>query len=261
MGQKYYPPFTKKPLKISLIGKPNVGKSSLFNSIAGSGIAIVHPTEGITRDYQSYDVKDYKFPFTVTDTGGIMDTKNIKGDSYKRIESWKKQRKNLGKSGTGTWDSEKPDFFWEDVFNNVKVPLQDSDIIFFVVDVRNGITNIDFNIRNWIKQNVVQTDFLEMNDEEKRLSNEHGSGKLNDGKIYVNRVVLIANKCDEGELFGNENELYQLGLGDPVCVAAETGDGMHELWKVIDDSVPQESQDWFQARSKKRKQRYQELKN
>lgn len=189
-----------------------------------------------------------------------MDTKKIKQDRFKVIDSWKKQRKRQGLVGTGTWDSEKPDFFWEDVFNNVKAPLYDSDIIFFIVDVRNGITTVDFEISQWIKQNVVQTDFLDTNDQEKEIVPGEGLGKKKDDKIYVKKVVLIANKCDEGELFGQENELYQLGLGDPVCVAAETGEGMHELWEVIDESVPEESQIWFKERAKKRKKRYKELK-
>ena len=257
---KYYPPYTKNPLKISLIGKPNVGKSSLFNSIAGSGIAIVHPTAGVTRDFQSYEVQDYKFPFIVTDTGGIMDPKLLGHDRYQAIQTWKKERKREGLVGTGTWDDKKPDFFWSEVFSNIVPPLKESDIIFFVVDVRNGITLTDFEIRDWIRENVVQTDFLSLEEDMKDLVFEDGTGEEDD-KIYVKRVVLIANKSDEGDTFGMENELYQLGFGDPIYVAAETGEGMHELWKEIDGCVPEESQLWFKEREKKRVGRYKELRN
>ena len=145
------------------------------------------------------------------------------------------------------------------MFNNIKEPLTQSDIIFFIVDARNGITTTDFKIRDWINENVVQTDFFEKN-EDGELVGDQGTGRKDD-KIYVKRVVLIANKCDEGETFGAENELYQLGLGEPIYIAVESGEGMHELWGEIDRSVPEESQLWFKERAKKRKSRYKKLRN
>lgn len=167
----------------------------------------MHPTPGITRDYQSFKVKDYKFPFMITDTGGIMDPKVITKDRYSLISDWKAQRKKQGKVGSGTWDDEKPEFFWSDVFSNILAPLRETDILLFVVDARSGITQTDFAIRDWIKKNVVQRCDLKPNEINKELVAFTDSGEK-DNKIYVEKVYLVANKCDDGQTFDSENDLY-----------------------------------------------------
>jgi len=139
-------------------------------------------------------------------------------------------------------------------------PLKETDILLFVVDARNGITQTDFAIRDWIKKNVVSRSDLTPNTTTRDLVPEEGTGSLS-GKIYVEKVLLVANKCDDGQTFDSENDLYQLGLGEPIFIAAESGEGMHELWKVIDEAVPVESIEWFKKRGKKRFARYKALRD
>lgn len=139
-------------------------------------------------------------------------------------------------------------------------PLRETDILMFVVDARNGITQTDFAIRDWIKKNVISRSDLTPNNTTKDLVREEGTGSLTD-KIYVDKVLLVANKCDDGQTFDSENDLYQLGLGEPIFVAVESGEGMHELWKIIDEAVPVESIEWFKKRAKKRFARYKALRD
>ncbi|MFN5961960.1 MAG: GTPase, partial [Verrucomicrobiota bacterium] len=63
--------FSRHDRLIAIVGRPNVGKSALFNRLAGRRIAIVHDRPGVTRDRLSAPVKDAAFPLTVMDTGGI----------------------------------------------------------------------------------------------------------------------------------------------------------------------------------------------
>ena len=63
--------YVSDDLTLCLVGRPNVGKSALFNKMVGQGSAIVHPTPGLTRDFLIESVEDYKIPFNIIDTGGI----------------------------------------------------------------------------------------------------------------------------------------------------------------------------------------------
>lgn len=106
----------------------------------------------------------------------------------------------------------------------------------------------------------MQRSEIKTNDTVKDIVAEEGTG-LPGEQIIVEKIYLIANKCDDGQTFDSENDLYQLGFGDPIYIAAESGEGMHELWKVIDESVPAESLQWFKERAKKRVARYKALRD
>jgi len=109
---------------IAIIGRPNVGKSTLFNKLAGQRLAIVNDIPGVTRDRK--EAKGYlaSMEFKIVDTAGLEE-----GISKKQLEAR--------------------------MFEQTKVAILDSDLCLFLVDAREGVTPIDAHFANWIrKQNV-----------------------------------------------------------------------------------------------------------
>lgn len=151
---------------ISLVGRPNVGKSSMFNRLTKTRHAIVDPTSGVTRDriYGSSDWCGYNF--SVIDTGGYV----------------------IGSD----------DIFEEEIRKQVKLALDESDIILFMVDGRDGLTPMDKDVANMLRR----------------------SGK---------KVILTVNKIDSPSNYFDFNEFYALGLGEPFPVSASNGSGTGEL--------------------------------
>ncbi|MGF1582732.1 MAG: ribosome biogenesis GTPase Der [Gemmataceae bacterium] len=96
---------------VAIVGRPNVGKSSLFNWLAGKRIAIVEPTAGVTRDRMSYPVQGEERIFDLVDTGGI-----------------------------GVHDM---DDLTEDIERQIDHAIHEADVIVYVVDVRDGVTPLD----------------------------------------------------------------------------------------------------------------------
>ena len=106
----------KKPV-VALLGRPNVGKSTIFNRLVGSKISIIEDTPGITRDriYGSVDYKDYKFH--LIDTGGI--------------------------------DLEEASFN-DEIKVQAELAIDEADVIVFVVDGKEGLTSNDFAVRDML---------------------------------------------------------------------------------------------------------------
>ena len=100
---------------IAIVGRPNVGKSALFNRIAGKRIAIVHDMPGVTRDRVSAEVEWKGVPFTLVDTGGIGLLRGEKSD----------------------------DEITKAAIDQVKIAIEAADVILFVVDVRDGVVPLD----------------------------------------------------------------------------------------------------------------------
>ncbi len=142
---------------VSIIGRPNVGKSSLLNALAGERISIVEPTAGVTRDRVSAIVEVQERYFELVDTGGY-----------------------------GIVDS---DELSEHVEWQIRQAIEMSDLVLFVVDVRDGILPLDKTIAQLLrKQNL--------------------------------NVVLVANKADSAKQVGAAGEFGRLGFGEAMCVSA-----------------------------------------
>lgn len=104
----------RKPPKLAIVGRPNVGKSALFNRICKQRISIVDEAEGVTRDRLYAEAEIFGFPFTVIDTGGI--------------------------------DSQSTLPFNEEVKRQAEIAIEEADAIVMVVDSRIGITSLDKEI-------------------------------------------------------------------------------------------------------------------
>jgi len=152
---------------LAIVGRPNVGKSTLFNRLTGTRRAIVSEEAGTTRDRQYGRCEWNGKSFSVVDTGG--------------------------------WVVNSDDVFEEEIRKQVLVATEESDCILFVVDNKNGVTDIDMDVANILRRQ---------------------------SKVPV---VLCANKVDaNGEQYAAA-EFYRLGLGDPYCISAATGSGTGEL--------------------------------
>ncbi|MCQ8126884.1 ribosome biogenesis GTPase Der [Methylomonas rivi] len=159
---------------IALVGRPNVGKSTLFNYLTRSREALVADYPGLTRDRQYGRVKRGERDCLVVDTGGITD------------------------------DLEGIDVFAK---KQVEIALQEADVVFFMVDARDGINASDEAIADMLR-------------------------KL--GKP----VVLVVNKIDGIDSNTVTHDFYSLALGEPVPIAASHGRNVHELLGRIDDLIP-----------------------
>ncbi len=155
---------------VAIVGRPNVGKSTLFNRLTKSRQAIVNEQAGTTRDRQYGKTEWLGREFSVVDTGG--------------------------------WVVNSDDIFEEEIRKQVLMAVEEADVILFVVDVMNGVTDLDLQVASIL-----------------RRTNKP--------------VLLIANKTDNHELQYNAPEFYSLGLGDPYCVSAMTGSGTGDMMDLI----------------------------
>ncbi len=165
---------------IAIVGRPNVGKSTLFNRLTQTRRAIVDPTAGTTRDRQYGKVDWNGQEFSIVDTGG--------------------------------WVVNSEDIFEGEINKQVHIAIEEADVILFVVDASNGVTDLD----------------------------DHVAAILRRSK---KPVIVVANKEDIGDARYNVAEFYALGLGDPFEVSAANGSGTGDLLDEIVRDMPQKDDD------------------
>ncbi len=155
---------------VAIVGRPNVGKSTLFNRLTRTRQAIVNEEAGTTRDRQYGKTEWLGREFSVVDTGG--------------------------------WVVNSDDIFEEEIRKQVLIAVEEADVILFLVDVINGVTDLDQQVAAILR----------------RTSKP---------------VLLIANKTDSYDLQYNAPEFYKLGLGDPCCISAISGSGTGDMMDLI----------------------------
>lgn len=165
---------------IAIVGRPNVGKSTLFNRLTGTRQAIVSDEAGTTRDRQYGKVEWGTREFSLVDTGG--------------------------------WVVNSDDIFEEEIRKQVVLATEEADLILFVVDVQNGITDLDTQVAQILRRAKTP-------------------------------VILCANKTDQNEDSYGAPEFYALGLGEPYCVSAATGSGTGDLLDLILAELPTKNQE------------------
>ena len=163
---------------VAIVGRPNVGKSTLFNRLTKSRRAIVNEEAGTTRDRQYGKSEWLGREFSVVDTGG--------------------------------WVVNSDDVFEEEIRKQVLLAVEEADVILFVVDVMNGVTDLDMQVAAILRR-------------------------------ANSPVIMVANKTDNHDLQYNAPEFYKLGLGDPYCVSAMTGSGTGDLMDLIVSNFKKES--------------------
>ncbi len=159
---------------IALVGRPNVGKSTLFNYLTRSREALVADFPGLTRDRQYGRVKHGVRPCLVVDTGGIA-------DDAEGIESFARKQ--------------------------VQVALEEADVIFFMVDAREGLSASDKVIADTLRK-------------------------------LAKPVILVTNKVDGIDANMAASDFYSLALGEPAQIAASHGRGVPELLERVNQLLP-----------------------
>lgn len=166
---------------IAIVGRPNVGKSTLFNRLTKTRDAIVTDVAGTTRDRQYGKAEWCGTSFSVVDTGG--------------------------------WVVRSEDVFEDEINKQVQIAIDEADLILFVLDVNEGITDMDDAVANILRRTKKP-------------------------------VMLVANKADNFSMQVYAAEFYRFGLGDPYCISAVNGSGTGDLLdamvKLLPESKPDE---------------------
>jgi GTP-binding protein len=151
---------------IAIVGRPNVGKSTLFNRLTESNQAIVKEVSGVTRD-RHYGRGEWNgVPFSVIDTGGYVHGSD--------------------------------DIFEEEIRKQVKLAIDEANVIIFMVDVTTGIVDLDETVAQMLRK-------------------------------CKKKVFIVANKVDNTQRYGLSSEFWSFGLGDVYDVSATNGGGTGEL--------------------------------
>ncbi|MEO1719755.1 MAG: ribosome biogenesis GTPase Der [Pseudomonadota bacterium] len=152
--------------RIAIVGRPNVGKSTLFNRLTGRRTALVSDMPGLTRDRREGDADFSGWTVTLVDTAGLEEAPRDSIPDRMRTQSER--------------------------------AIDTADLILFVIDARDGLTGADQAFAEEVRR----------------------AGRP---------TLLIANKCEGRKGRENMMEAYELGLGEPIAVSAEHGEGMSDL--------------------------------
>jgi len=160
--------------KVAIIGRPNVGKSTLFNRLVGKKLALVDDTPGVTRDRRVHAAKLYDLHFDVIDTAGFETAAPATLQGRMRAQT--------------------------------EIAIHEADLIFFVVDSKSGLMPDDKAFADIVRR----------------------SGKP---------VVLVANKAEARGAQGGMLEAWEVGLGEPIPISAEHGQGLPDLRDAVVEAL------------------------
>jgi GTPase len=161
---------------VAIIGRPNVGKSTLFNRLAGKKLALVNDRPGVTRDRREGEAKLGDLSFKIIDTAGLEEGGNASLPGRMRAQT--------------------------------EAAVRLADAIFFVFDSRAGLTPADRFFANLVRR-------------------------------ADKPLILIANKAEGRIGAAGALEGFDLGLGEPVPLSAEHGDGFAELYGALREALPE----------------------
>ena len=165
---------------VAIVGRPNVGKSTLFNRLTETKQAIISDEAGTTRDRQYGRCLWCGKEFSLVDTGG--------------------------------WVRNSDDVFEEAICDQVTLALEEADVILFVVDAMNGLTDLDMEMASMLRR-------------------------------AKKPVLVVANKVDTYEMQYATAEFYSLGLGDMHCISAANGSGTGDLLDEIISKFTKEAEE------------------
>jgi GTP-binding protein len=155
---------------IAIVGRPNVGKSTLFNRLVGKRLALVDDRPGVTRDRREGEANLLGLAFRVIDTAGFEDEDPHSLPGRMRAQT--------------------------------EAAVRDADAALFMVDAREGLTPLDEEIGRWLRAESTP-------------------------------VIVVANKAEGRAAESGIFEAYRLGLGDPIALSAEHGEGVADLFEVL----------------------------
>ncbi|HUP67540.1 MAG TPA: ribosome biogenesis GTPase Der [Sphingomicrobium sp.] len=165
---------------VAIVGRPNVGKSTLFNRLVGKRLALVDDRPGVTRDRREGEARLLGLEFRVIDTAGFED--------------------------------EDPHTLPGRMRQQTEAAIREADAALFMVDAREGLTPLDEEIGRWLR-------------------------------VETTPVIVVANKAEGRAAESGIFEAFRLGLGDPIALSAEHGEGVADLFEALRPHVEREPQE------------------
>lgn len=167
-------------MTVAIVGRPNVGKSTLFNRLVGRRVALVHDRPGVTRDRRYGNARLGPLEFRVIDTAGFEDGPAETMEGRMRGQTEK--------------------------------AIAEADVALLVIDARAGVMPLDAHFAELVRRSATP-------------------------------VILVANKAEAKNTQGAVLEAYSLGLGEPVAISAEHGQGLDALYEALLPFAPEVSDD------------------